>query len=817
MWTDQIKEIWRKDSLGTDDQYARACLKRLNTLLSGDTPPFHTFRYVANQQAYILVTKIAVSAHDVDILDESARFFNTLIDGEVEGILDSRIFARALIDIVRQASRRGLGDYEEGNLVELLFAVANRIRLDPTLLHAWFYPERTAAGAEKSGDGIRFAGTTRKDDFPIFYVLTDYVHHDGRVGDFARTGLLYLIDTASKSRSLEKWMIESDLATLMATGLGALYSRLSRRLPSGPRQDQIPPILALSDFELPAHHETDADLASFMGYLLFWQDTLYHCASREVMDTLLDHFQILFLQQLLYPSLLESSDMYGGSTASVITYLYRILDVIDHPELSQRILRYLFASQASQASVQPKADPKMSMSRRKSLDILAAFSKAEDNPSPELFNLADLIGMSLRSRRPLTISATLKLLSVILRRHHFYAQSALVKSVPAPVDSQRTMIQLDQEMQKLFSMAREISDDGTMDESYENSSADAITIIESHSCAVQLATNPPDELKAMASDDKLRAACRELLHSFFSNSAMVNLALTELLANQAACPIITLNGWFWSTPHSPLSNTEAGLTIIQIFEELVNQVRIWKAEISEWDTLIAAQKVNLSDELAAEMPMASSTQKPVDIPNTSQDGSQRQSLDLSDKMMDAYAQSITPRGRKPLNIQRIEARASSAGTSASPSPAPRSPRFPTQRGNQFGSPLRESVASRSIPSASTTRRSSPAASATPDAFRQRIVLPTGGDDGNQGQAAKLPAIERLRLRSENLASSGEPTASSFSPGTTGTTTPSEEQDDGKSVTLGHIITNVIILQEFILEMAAIAHVRTCFYGEIKFR
>lgn len=39
---------------------------------------------------------------------------------------------------------------------------------------------------------------------------------------------------------------------------------------------------------------------AFMSYLLFWQDTIDHCKSVEVNDTLLDHFQVLFLEQLLW-------------------------------------------------------------------------------------------------------------------------------------------------------------------------------------------------------------------------------------------------------------------------------------------------------------------------------------------------------------------------------------------------------------------------------------------------------------------------------------------------------------------------------------
>ena len=113
--------------------------------------------------------------------------------------------------------------------MELVFGVANNVRLRPGILDAWFAPKPSvdATGNSEGGES-EFAGATRKDDFPLFYLLVDYVHREGRTGDFARTGVLYIIETASRSRDLEKWLIESDLATLMATGLGAQYSQLSR-------------------------------------------------------------------------------------------------------------------------------------------------------------------------------------------------------------------------------------------------------------------------------------------------------------------------------------------------------------------------------------------------------------------------------------------------------------------------------------------------------------------------------------------------------------------------------------------------------------
>lgn len=179
------------------------------------------------------MTKLALSSYDDNTLRSAAVFFNTLIDAEVDGVVDNRLFARALVDLVRRADKHS--EDVEGRLVELLFGVANNIRLQPDILPAWFAPRSDGQEQEGSGGGERqsmsgkeFAGATRKDDFPLFYLLVEYVHHEGRAGDFARTGLLYLIETASRSKNLERWLIESDLATLMATGLGALYSQLGR-------------------------------------------------------------------------------------------------------------------------------------------------------------------------------------------------------------------------------------------------------------------------------------------------------------------------------------------------------------------------------------------------------------------------------------------------------------------------------------------------------------------------------------------------------------------------------------------------------------
>ncbi len=228
--------------------------------------------------------------------------------------MDNDVFSRALMNLlVRVAGPDSirLGFETEIEVVELSFNITTKIRLDPEILPAWFTAQNhddESNESERNAHEI-FAGKTHKEDFPLFYLLLDYIHQDGRIGDFARTGLLYIIEAASNSLALEQWIVESDLATLMATGLGALYSQLSRKLVIDHPRDELPPILALSDYEHPvtnseivssASPDFQGHMETFLSHLMFWQDVLNHCKSVEVKQTLLEHFQVIFLQQLLY-------------------------------------------------------------------------------------------------------------------------------------------------------------------------------------------------------------------------------------------------------------------------------------------------------------------------------------------------------------------------------------------------------------------------------------------------------------------------------------------------------------------------------------
>ncbi len=90
---------------------------------------------------------------------------------------------------------------------------------------------------------------------------------------------------------------------------------MQKLLLTGPRKlvvnfamPELPPILALSDYTTPnaafdtqlsASPEFAMHLATFLSHLMFWQDVLDHCSSAEIKSTLMDHFEILFLKQVL--------------------------------------------------------------------------------------------------------------------------------------------------------------------------------------------------------------------------------------------------------------------------------------------------------------------------------------------------------------------------------------------------------------------------------------------------------------------------------------------------------------------------------------
>ncbi|KAK4229793.1 Retinoic acid induced 16-like protein-domain-containing protein [Podospora fimiseda] len=588
----QLLHTWRNSSnLAHDDEaaeYIEMRLQELTSLLSDESRrplPHPCIAFSAAKQVYIPVAKIATSSFNEWIIKEAVLFFATLIESEEEAFVENDNFSGSLTNLlvrITGANSIRLSADIEARIVELAFNITTKIRLNPEILPAWFksHPPQLSQDGKPLPDHDKFTGRTQKQDFPLFYLLIDYIHHEGKVGDFARTGLLYIIEAASTSVMLEQWIVESDLSTLMATGLGALYSQLSRKLVIDHPANDLPPILAFSDYEHPKSNyeivsscspEFQSHLDTFLSHLLFWQDVLNHCKSVEVKSTLLEHFQVIFLQQLLYPSLLESSDVDGGSSVAVLTYLRRILESVDHPDMINLILHYLLALPDVVASPPSDTGDVVSAARkRKSMDLATMMaSKSEAAADPLLFNLVDLIRACLRSQNNQTVNVTLQLVSVILRRHHRYAVTTLLYTEGVLGESSnRTWGAHQQEVEYFMNLAETIGGQDDFNDLYQNAVKDTSARLENHPCSIKLVTPKtstnnrelpaePDSLPGaprdvrshtLHPDDPLLNIMLDRLETFFLNPVETNLSLTEALFDLAVCGFMHLEGWFLRHP-----------------------------------------------------------------------------------------------------------------------------------------------------------------------------------------------------------------------------------------------------------------------------
>lgn len=207
-------------------------LQKITALLREEsrTPAPHLcLNFAQSSQIYSVVGRAATASRDERLVRQAIVIFGLLLESEDEDFVASLAFAKSLMRFALRVidSNSGMyGEDIEADVVEILFGVVAKIRIQPSILSVWFTTSRPTEDAQN--DSKDFAGLTQKNDFPLCYLLIDRIHHDGRIGDFARTGLLYIFEAISHSTPLEDWIINSDLPTLMASGLGALYSQLSR-------------------------------------------------------------------------------------------------------------------------------------------------------------------------------------------------------------------------------------------------------------------------------------------------------------------------------------------------------------------------------------------------------------------------------------------------------------------------------------------------------------------------------------------------------------------------------------------------------------
>jgi hypothetical protein len=490
-----------------------------------------------------------------------------------------------------------------------------------------------------------------------------------------------------------------------------------------------------------------------------------------------------------YPSLLESSDIDGGSSVAVLTYVRVVLDTLKHADMIHLILTYLMNLPEMP---EPLPSPRDKKSRRKSLDLLSKAADVVDNPTPEIYSLADLIMTSLASKSQQTVSATLRLVSTILRNHYPYAMNTLIKIVPAsPSAPSRTIGAHNKEVDLLFDLVTSISAENNAAQSYDDHLKDCSLLLEAHPCTPKLLdlkspTNVnekvPDHLSRMhmhtlSLHDPLLRLLLGLLTSFFSNSVETNLVLTCVIIDLSACAWMRPEGWLF---HDPATYTYPPSSIASStpsdFEEepapdffkakqlqlqqAVQDCRRAPAFPAETRPPVLAALEGLVEELDAyrqEIP-------DLDI----QLAERRKAFEVSDSISEAIGSSASP----PPHSMPMTMDAFSAQSLVTPSRIPRAP-------------------SRSIIPSSAD--STPHRGISPANQRIKVLRP-----GQKGVHLPPPPEGN--------------TSGTATPEPIPTPPPRKQEDTGFSVS--HLLTNVCILQEFMIELVAIMQARAALYGDV---
>ncbi|KAK7548070.1 Retinoic acid induced 16-like protein-domain-containing protein [Phyllosticta citricarpa] len=928
----QILNTWHKSSSLAGDPAAldslRASFQRLTSILNEESrspAPHLCLQFASSSQIYSAISRIASTSHNEALVRDAVAVFGALIDSEEEDFLANDRFAEALMTFVSKISSSNMlliGEDTDAEIVELLFGISAKIRLEPEILPVWFSSTGKVDSDTRSAilNKVGFAGIIRKEDFPLCYQLIDHVHHEGRIGDFARTGLLYIFETASKSRELEQWIVESDLATLMASGLGALYSQLSRKLSVLHPPEDRPVILTLSDY--PEYHlPNDAEsifspgfrthLDTFLSYLAFWQDVLEHCRSPDVRQTLIDHFQVLFLQQLLYPSLLESSDVDGGSSVAVLNYLRQILDALDHHELVYMILRYLLALPDENAGRQRSA----SVSQRRSTLMLLSRPEEDETMNPSLFNLVDLLLNSTQSRNQQTVVSALKLVTTILGKNHKYATGTLVRVTEVHhKDPQRTMGALNAEIESYLDVAEKLVPGSSLNAEYDSFLKDVMSLLESHPCSMKMLAlhglNLPSQVAVdylasearkdepmyrLNSDDALFMSLMKILSNFFTNTVDTNLSLTDAIVNLASCPNMRLEGWLAVEPtkyhfdpnetfedededlrdilkarRKPSWTKPATPALLAQLKRLMEQVESLRKEIPDFDGYVATRKqafrmheeINEALRSTANFPPPSPYPMPRRASETPPPAAGFLTPQFGKQVLEGAAspfRSQSPRGRKltsaadgrppPFKLTTapwLEPAPSSKKTSSSSSMSPDASRgaspnpggsrtVPHIRAPSLGTilkqvPMDAEVLKRPVkfPAKAKPRPKKPGRSAEPGEPKiqeEREEEAEAEAEADQNDNASAAGAGKSVDAAAAAAAAAEPPKPNKTEGdvegdndNTEETKqgPEEEEEIVKEVSLGHVLTNVVILQQFVLELVAILQVRASLFQEVKF-
>ena len=348
-----------------------------------------------------------------------------------------------------------------------------------------------------SDSGPAAADTKKPEyEFLLFNYLLRFVHREGDIGEFARAGLLFLIDVAMSSGeseteitkydetvptfdpindaalALAEYILDGDFSEVLGAGLCAVYSLLPTKLGFFPQSAtsesdnamkiggtglaadeereqlaaQREKILAMG-IEDARSPEFKAKIDHLLKLLMFLQDVLRRNVINEnmnasalvgtaIVQSILDAVRRVFLENVLYPAILECSDT-DGSAIAVMSYIEVMVRTLREGPLANLLVDFLInednddprSRQRPHSMLTLEAgassdDKRMKHRRRQSSAMILLEMEAPSSRKPSdyftsmgRFTLKDLLLTNLRSKCQSTATTALQLFQTMLLYH----------------------------------------------------------------------------------------------------------------------------------------------------------------------------------------------------------------------------------------------------------------------------------------------------------------------------------------------------------------------------------------------------------------
>ncbi|KAJ2455342.1 hypothetical protein EV183_000878 [Coemansia sp. RSA 2336] len=496
------------------------------------------------------LVKLAETDQPVGVCGTVISNLSTFINLADDKLLAQKAVHNPILELLHWYGSTNTGE-EEGPsyddvFVDLLYALCSKIRGDPVLLNIFFQDRKWLKSVEqrsfssdsiaammRSIESLRSEGGSATSGyvFLLFSHLLRYVHRDGEVGDTARTSLLFLLELATTeimassggNTALEQFILgDSGFAAILSATLGAMYSQLPRSLqitngPAAVIPESFPSysadlqnaiessIFSANDFGMAdrwadgrapissSSPEFRACLSTFASMLRFIQEVLYRCPSAHVCTQLLTNLRDNFLQTILYPSLLESSDT-DGSSVAVMRYLETMLHIARHEDLVSTVMGFL-TDEDPESSLESSPSPVNQSS--------AALADLPRVSSPLPFTLRDLIYTNMQSSVSVdAVVSALNLLRLILTKHCRYS-SRLIEMEPVQPSGlangwmTNCTVAIDVHRQELEMYARLMAQLQGSTEKREGDSPRALHIPWRHGAGIQLSERPRIEARML--------------------------------------------------------------------------------------------------------------------------------------------------------------------------------------------------------------------------------------------------------------------------------------------------------------------------------